>query len=125
MKRFDQINVIPFIDIMLVLLAIVLTTASFIAQGKIPLDLPVAESAAPLEMKPALEIAVDRDGLVHVDGEVVHKQALGRRLDPVDRDTDIVLRVDAAARFEDFVAVVDALKARGLDRLTIVARRSS
>jgi biopolymer transport protein ExbD len=33
MKRFDQINVIPFIDIMLVLLAIVLTTATFISQG--------------------------------------------------------------------------------------------
>jgi biopolymer transport protein ExbD len=42
MKRFDQINMIPFIDIMLVLLAIVLTTASFISQGMIPLDLPKA-----------------------------------------------------------------------------------
>ena len=35
MKKFDEINIIPFIDIMLVLLAIVLITASFISQGKI------------------------------------------------------------------------------------------
>ena len=34
MKKFDQINVIPMIDVMLVLLAIVLTTASFIAQDQ-------------------------------------------------------------------------------------------
>ena len=40
MKKFDQINVIPFIDIMLVLLAIVLTSASFISQGKIPVTPP-------------------------------------------------------------------------------------
>ena len=40
MKKFDQINVIPFIDIMLVLLAIVLMTATFIAQGKIDAKTP-------------------------------------------------------------------------------------
>lgn len=59
MKRFDQINVIPFIDIMLVLLAIVLTTATFVAQGRIPLQLPEAEHAAqPVNEKP-MEISID------------------------------------------------------------------
>ncbi len=42
MKRFDQINVIPFIDIMLVLLAIVLTTATFISQGRLDINVPTA-----------------------------------------------------------------------------------
>jgi len=40
----------------------------------------------------------------------------------LDPQTAIVLRVDAQARFERFVAVVDLLKARGLDRLTILTR---
>lgn len=44
-KRFDQINVIPFIDIMLVLLVMVLTTATFIKQGIIPVDLPEAKKS--------------------------------------------------------------------------------
>ena len=44
-KGFDGINVIPFIDIMLVLLTIVLTTATFIANGTIPVNLPKAESS--------------------------------------------------------------------------------
>ena len=43
-KRFDEINVIPFIDIMLVLLVMVLTTATFINQGVIPIELPTALS---------------------------------------------------------------------------------
>ena len=42
MKPMAQINVIPFIDIMLVLLAVVLTTATFVAQGRIPVALPEA-----------------------------------------------------------------------------------
>ena len=44
MKRMDQINVIPFIDIMLVLLAIVLTTATFIVEGRLEIRLPEAAS---------------------------------------------------------------------------------
>jgi len=40
MKKFDSINVIPFIDIMLVLLAIVLTTATFVANGQLDIALP-------------------------------------------------------------------------------------
>ena len=38
-KEFDYINVIPFIDIMLVLLTIILTTSTFIAQGAVPVEL--------------------------------------------------------------------------------------
>lgn len=124
MRRFDQINVIPFIDIMLVLLAIVLTTASFIAQGRIPLDLPEA-AAAPLQDGDALALAVDRAGLIRLDGKLIHRQALDGRLAALPADTVIVLRVDAAAEFQAFVAVVDRLKAHGLNRVTIVTRRPS
>jgi len=44
-KRFDEINVIPFIDIMLVLLVMVLTTATFIKQGVITVEFPEAASS--------------------------------------------------------------------------------
>lgn len=52
MKRFDTINVIPFIDIMLVLLAIVLTTASFIATGKLDIAVPQSSSTEALPPHP-------------------------------------------------------------------------
>lgn len=125
MRRFDQINVIPFIDIMLVALAIVLTSASFIAQGKIPLDLPEADAATPLSSSDAVQIAVDHGGQVYLDDEAIDGQALGARLDTLDHDRPVVLRVDAGARFDAFVAVVDLLKARQLHNLTIVTRPSS
>lgn len=44
-RRGDGLNVVPFIDIMLVLLAIVLSISTFIAQGKIKVNLPNAKNA--------------------------------------------------------------------------------
>ncbi len=124
MRRFDQINVIPFIDIMLVLLAIVLTTASFIAQGIIPVNLPVAGSSTKIEsIEQSVEIAVNEDGVIHIDGDVVQRHALDQRLAMLDRNTRLILRVDAGAEFGGFVFVIDGLKKHGLERLNIVTRQ--
>jgi biopolymer transport protein ExbD len=123
MKRMDQINVIPFIDIMLVLLAIVLTTATFIGEGRLEIRLPESASQTGADI-PAVEIAIDAEGGLFLDTEPLPIEALGARLAALDRATPIMLRVDAATRFDRFVAVVDQLKARQLDRLTILTRKS-
>lgn len=128
MKRMDQINVIPFIDIMLVLLAIVLTTATFIAEGRLQIRLPVAAAKAPAIPERPQEIAVDDGGTLYLNGAPLGVgadalAALDTGLAGLDSETPVVLRVDAGARFEHFVAVVDRLKARGLPRLSILTRR--
>lgn len=128
MKRMDQINVIPFIDVMLVLLAIVLTTATFIVQGKLQIRLPVANAQPAPDPITPVEIAIGADGALFFGSETLGAgsdglAALSPRLDALPSDTPIVLRVDAQARFERFVGVVDRLKARGLERLAILTRR--
>lgn len=128
MKRMDQINVIPFIDIMLVLLAIVLTTATFIVEGRLQIRLPTASSQAPPPTLERVEIAVDAAGGLFLGGEPLGSGtaglgALDLRLDTLTLDTAIVLRVDAETRFEQFIAVVDRLKGRGLERLSILTRQ--
>ena len=64
MRPISTMNVIPFIDVMLVLLAVVLTTATFVAQGKIPVALPDAASADQLPVTQPIEITVSDDGAV-------------------------------------------------------------
>ncbi len=123
MKKFDQINVIPFIDIMLVLLAIVLTTATFIAQGRIPLKLPETQHAAAPQNDKPLEISIDEARKVYLDGSVVHLLALEQRLGQAKVDQPIVLRVDASVPFNDVVAVLDILQKYHLDKLSIVTVR--
>lgn len=125
MKRFDQINMIPFIDIMLVLLAIVLTTASFVSQGLIPVNLPQAEQVAepPQDQEP-LEIAINAQNEFFLGEEKLSLEAMAEKLKTqATPETLIVLRVDKAAVFEHFVKLIDVLKAQDLNNLSIQAQQ--
>ncbi|MEW5824704.1 MAG: TonB system transport protein ExbD [Pseudomonadota bacterium] len=119
MKKFEQINVIPFIDIMLVLLAIVLTTATFIAQGKLQIELPQASQTQTLNDTPAIEISIDAKGTIYVDELATEIHSLDERLATLQKNQALALRVDGKADFERFVGVVDLLKKHGLDNLSI------
>ncbi|HFE48636.1 MAG TPA: biopolymer transporter ExbD [Chromatiaceae bacterium] len=124
MKRFDQINVIPFIDIMLVLLAIVLTTATFIAKGMIPMELPkTSDELAAAETTPH-EISVLKDGSLFLDNEAVTLERLSDSLQGSAKDTPITLRVDAQAPFQAFIVVINRLKRDRFSQVAIVAEPS-
>lgn len=125
MKPLSTINVIPFIDIMLVLLAVVLTTATFVAQGKIPVNLPGADSADAIEKLQAVELTVSESGALFIDGDGVDEASLGSRLDVLARETPLRIRVDEAAAFQHFVVVIDLLKARQLNNVSIITERQS
>ncbi len=117
-KKFDQINVIPFIDIMLVLLVIVLTTATFIAKGVIPLDLPSAKSAKELPLK-KVSISITKDGKIFVDKEPVTLSALTKRLQGLSKKSEIIIRSDKNSKFETFIAVLDTLKSQGFANIAV------
>ncbi len=123
MKPIATMNVIPFIDVMLVLLAIVLTTATFVAQGRIPVDLPKAASAVPLESGDPLEITITAEGGLFVDGREQPFDALPGLLGVLDPRVPLVIRVDQAAAFSHFVKVIDPVKAAGLRNVSIVTRQ--
>ncbi len=125
MKRFDQINMIPFIDIMLVLLAIVLTTASFVSQGLIPVNLPKAEQVSePSKDQEPLEIAINEQNEFFLGEEKVTLEQMAEQLKvQATPDTLIVLRIDKAAVFEHFVKLIDLLKAQELNNLSIQAQQ--
>jgi biopolymer transport protein ExbD len=124
MKPLSQINVIPFIDVMLVLLAIVLMTATFVAQGKIPVDIPETARADALPTEATLELAIDEAGALYLDGAESALEVLALRLEDTPRETPVLLRVDRRAAFEHFVAVIEQLKARRMDNLSIVTRNT-
>jgi len=121
-KRFDEINVIPFIDIMLVLLVMVLTTATFIKQGVIPVDLPDAKAANKEDVKKELTIYVNDKGELFLEKEKVDAATLETKLQSTPKEQTIVLRSDKESRFQDFVTVMDILKRLGHEQLYIVTK---
>lgn len=116
-QGFTGINVIPFIDIMLVLLTMVLTTATFIAGGSIPVNLPRAEESAAAE--PGLLVEIDRDGKVHFQGQAIDREALKGALSQQDRQRPLLMRADRAVILQSFVDVLALIRNLGFTRVSL------
>lgn len=121
MKRIDTINVIPFIDIMLVLLVMVLTTATFIKTGAIPVDLPEAKGSA-AEHKPSeMKLTIKKDGTLWIDEKTqVTLEQFEQKVTEGGKEMTVVLYSDKEAAFQNFVGVMDVLKRLGHEQLYIV-----
>jgi biopolymer transport protein ExbD len=127
MKRFDSMNVIPLIDVMLVLLAIVLLTASFIVHDKIDIQLPKTENTASFnpEDRVKLNLSLDSSGQMYWDGETIQTDGLNQKMAQLDRNTLIQLRVDQAVEFHFFVTLMDIVKKYQHDNISILTERKS
>lgn len=124
--RFDQMNMIPFIDIMLVLLAIVLTTASFVSMGLIDVNLPVAEQYSEVSSeREVLEIALNAERILYFQGEELSLSDLDEQLANLPADHFLVLRIDKSVPFEQFIELVDLLKTHSLANLSIQVLKGS
>jgi biopolymer transport protein ExbD len=117
-QEFAQLNVIPLVDVMLVLLTIVLTTSTFIARGVIPVDLPRA-SRTHAEAQQKLTIALDRTGTAFVNGLPVSQLALAQRLESLPRSTPVLIRSDRELRLQGFIDVLDLLKGMGFGQVSV------
>jgi len=122
-KRFDQINVIPFIDIMLVLLVMVLTTATFIKQGIIPVNLPEAKATDKQDTRKEVTIYVNSKGELFFEKKKVDLKVLEEKLSAISKKQTVVLRSDKESKFQDFVSVMDILKRLGHEQLYIVTKK--
>ena len=120
LNKKDGLNIVPFIDIMLVLLAIVLSISTFIAQGKISVDLPSAKSAQQdKEDEKKVSVVIDKDNKFFIDDAEISEDELKDKLNAVDIKTLIELKSDKNAKFDSFVKVIDILKEKGHENFAI------
>jgi biopolymer transport protein ExbD len=123
-KPFETLNVIPFVDIMLVLLTIVLTTANFIATGRIPVALPQASrSQVDKHKDEIIDLAVNGD--ISFEGQRVSKDELEDRLRKQPPDTSFLIRADRDLTFQKFVDVADILKRLNFTKVAIQTQNVS
>lgn len=117
-KGFESINVIPFIDIMLVLLTIVLTTSTFIATGAIGVQLPRASaSGQPNDRGIVLEI--DQAGDLTLNQQAVVLAELDLLLASYPKQTPVLIRADGSLPLQGFVTLMDKVKTLGFHKLNL------
>jgi biopolymer transport protein ExbD len=120
--KFDNINVVPFIDIMLVLLVIVLTTASFIQTGLIKLDLPTSSSEGEEKAKKELKISIKKNGDIFFGKQQIPHNEVEKQLLTYNKKDPIHLYSDKNATFQNFVFILDILKKNEYENLGIVTK---
>ncbi|ASM35413.1 TonB system transport protein ExbD [Campylobacter sputorum subsp. bubulus] len=106
----DGLNVIPLIDIMLVLLCMVLSISTFIAQGNINIDLPKSKSGSLEKDTDIITISIDSNSTIYLNDKILSQEEFQKELSSIDRQTPIILKSDKDAKFESFVRVIDILK---------------
>ena len=78
--RRDGLNIVPFIDIMLVLLAIVLSVSTFIAQGHIKVNLPSSSSSQNPQEDKKVTIKVDSESKIYLDDIAISEDELEKKI---------------------------------------------
>ncbi len=122
-KKFESINVVPFIDIMLVLLVIVLTTATFIAQGVIPVELPNSKSATKQDDNKTITFTIKPNGDIFADEKPIKLQEIAEYLTAYDTKTAVNINCDKEAKFDYFVVIIDTLKQKHFENVGIITKK--
>jgi len=117
-RDIDQINVIPLVDVMLVLLVIVLTTATFISTGQIPVSLAKAKEVGDRKDVPIV-ITMTAEGGLFLNDNPVPEGGLPTLLQDHSRESGVVVRADKVTQLEKFVAVVDEVRGLGFHQVSL------
>jgi len=122
-ERFDKMNVVPFIDIVLVLLVIILATSNFVKNQSIKVDLPSASSQKTPEKK-SIHISIDKEGKYFYDKAPLSLEAIKTKLLSLDPKKDLIsLYMDKSSAFEYFVSIIDILKSKGFENISIITKK--
>ena len=123
----SQINVTPFVDVMLVLLVIFMVTAPIIQQG-VQLNLPQARAGALAGNEEQLVVAIARNGKIYLNDNQVTLSELGRKLRAVRKlqpHKEVYLRADQDVRYGIVVKTIAEIKEAGIEKLGMVTRPTS
>lgn len=128
-RREDpEINFIPLIDLLLVILIFLMVTTTFSRLSQLRVELPESGAAAPAQRQAEITVTIDADGQHAVDGEllgVVDPARLAARLRKAaqsEGEHTLVVRADANASHRQVMQVLEAARLAGVERVSFATR---
>jgi len=121
-SSISQINVVPLVDVMLVLLVIFMVTAPILQQG-VSVELPQAKAGALSGEDQQLVVSIDKKGTVYLNDNAITVEELGPKLAAVVQlkpDKQVFLRADRGVPYGDVVRAMAAIKAGGVQSLGMI-----
>jgi biopolymer transport protein TolR len=124
-RLMNQINVVPYIDVMLVLLVIFMVTAPMTNPGVV--ELPQVGQALKQAAAP-LVISVKANKTIDLDGKTMQRdELLAAVRNSVEKHAGqaVVIAADKSARYEDVIGIMDLLKQNKIDKVGLLLKPSS
>ena len=122
-SSLSEINITPFVDVVLVLLIIFMLTAPILQSG---IDVSVPKTKTVKEInEEKLEITIDRTQRVYLGNDPVNINEIGAKLRQKVRDPEgesVFVRADENVPFGAFATVMDAIKSAGINKVSIVTQ---
>ncbi|MBO4790445.1 MAG: biopolymer transporter ExbD [Oxalobacter sp.] len=120
-----EINMVPLIDVMLVLVVILLMSAVFVVPNPVARALNVSLPTAQGESVASspIQVELDAKGRLSVDGREIALPDLAAALAAVPKDRPVLLAADRDVTMQPFVTVMDALKRAGFTKISVRIQR--
>ena len=121
-SSISQINVVPLVDVMLVLLVIFMVAAPILQQG-VSVELPQAKAGALSGEEEQLVVSIDKKGTIFLNDNAIALADLGPKLEAVTRlkpDKQVFLRADRSVPYGEVVQVMAAVKGAGVQSLGMI-----
>ena len=116
-ESISQINITPFVDVLLVLLVIFMVTANMIVNKGMKVEFPEVSTSEQLPKETSFNITVSKDGVIYFDKEIVTIEALkarGKAAKDAGDKIQVTLSADKGAVYDYVVQVMDALRSVGI-----------
>ncbi|OGR82425.1 MAG: hypothetical protein A3J74_07980 [Elusimicrobia bacterium RIFCSPHIGHO2_02_FULL_57_9] len=121
-RTIAEMNLVPLIDIALILVIIFMVLTPIIVQSQLTVKLPKADSGTPAQAQTTVNVQISRAGTLMVEGSPVRWESLERELTlrlPKSSQKNLLVQADRSVAVEKVVAVLDAAKRLGVGKLGI------
>jgi biopolymer transport protein ExbD len=118
----NDINITPFVDVVLVLLVIFMVTAPVMIKESLKVNLPKSLSSDLSSKAASVGIAVTKEGQIILSGNITTFENLEKELAiyaKKAKETNFLISADADSRHGDLIKVIDLLKRNGLNRFAL------
>ena len=120
----SEINVTPFVDVMLVLLIVFMVTAPLLTVG-IPVDLPKVKASALTDQKDPIEITLNVEGDIYIGDSIVEPENLIPRLNAItEQNTEarIYIRGDRVIAYGRIMEVMSIINSAGYVKVALITQ---
>ena len=127
-KEEPEINLIPLIDVLLVILIFLMVTTTYSRFAELQINLPTADANKPEERPNQINVAVDGQGKYVVNKSAVPFRSADSFAEELKRaaggtpDPDIIINADAAATHQSVINIMEAARIAGLSRITFTTQ---